>query len=177
MATKTYLTPHFTLEEMTASPTAKANGIDNTPTAKHIEALTLLCIKTLEPLRAALGKPIRVNSGYRCRALNKRVGGARTSQHQKGEAADIEVKGMTAQQLFDFILKSGVPFDQVIQEFDSWVHISFSATQERRQAYYARVKNGRTVYEPTPVNKLSEHIGILADAPGNFENDLKMLQQ
>jgi len=177
MANKTYLTPHFTLEEMTASPTARANGIDNTPTAKQIEALTLLCIKTLEPLRVAIGKPIRVNSGYRCRALNKRVGGARTSQHQKGEAADIEVKGMTAQQLFDFILKSGICFDQVIQEFDSWVHISFSATQERRQAFMARAKNGRTVYEPVKINKLSDHIGILADAPGTHENDLEMLKQ
>lgn len=145
---KTYLTPHFTLEEMTASATAKANGIDNTPSAKQVEALRLLCINTLEPLRVLIDKPIRISSGYRCRALNKRVGGARTSQHQKGEAADIQVRDMDTQTLFDFIIKSGVPFDQVIQEFDSWVHISFSATQQRKQAYYARVKNGRTVYEP-----------------------------
>jgi len=141
------LTPHFTLNEMKASKTAEMLGIKNEPSWQQIEALTLLCLKTLEPIRALVGKPVRVTSGYRCQKLNKQVGGAQTSQHQKGEAADIHVDGLKTQELFDMIVASNIPFDQIIQEFDQWVHISFSKTRERRSVLYAlRDKNGKVYY-------------------------------
>ena len=144
------LSPHFTLEEMTASKTADANKIDNTPTSEHVQALALLCVNVLEPLRMHIARPIKVTSGYRCPALNKLVGGAKQSQHQRGEAVDIQVKGVTVGQLFDAILKSGIPFDQIIQEFDEWVHVSFSAKRQRRSVLYAyRDFTGKVCYTKT----------------------------
>lgn len=145
------LTSHFTLKEMTASKTADLYGIKNEPRPEHIQALTLLCFKTLEPIRAMIGKPIRVTSGYRSPKLNRAVGGSRTSQHVHGQAADIQVNGMTVQELFDKIVASGIPFDQIIQEFDSWVHISFSKSRQRRSILYAyKDAKNKTVYTRKP---------------------------
>lgn len=144
---KTYLTPHFTLEEMTNSQKAAQHGIDNRPNPEQIQALTLLCIKVLEPVRELTGGPIFVTSGFRSYQVNQLVGGTKSSQHRKGEAADIHSKRMTIQSLFELIVKSDIPFDQVIQEFDEWVHVSFSATRQRRQALIARRVNGRVKYK------------------------------
>lgn len=87
------LSPHFTLEEMVRSQTAERDpdlrALQRQPPAEVVESLTYLCRTTLEPLRAALGAPLRVNSGYRCRQLNRRVGGSPRSQHMVGEAADL----------------------------------------------------------------------------------------
>jgi len=144
---KTYLTPHFTLEEMTYSKNAAIAKIDNKPSQQHIEALTLLCIKVLEPLRVIVDAPINVTSGYRTPTVNRLAGGSRTSQHKKGEAADIKIKGLAAQELFEIICKSDLPFDQVIQEFDQWVHVSFSVKRQRRSMLYAtKNEEGETVY-------------------------------
>lgn len=141
------LSANFTLSEMIKSDTAVSLRIDNRPTSEVITALTLLCINVLQPLRDKIGKPIRVSSGYRSRALNRAIkGAAQNSQHQKGEAADISVDGMSTDDLFQYILKSGIVYDQVIQEFDRWVHISFSATANRSRAYYAKKVNGQTKY-------------------------------
>lgn len=90
------LSENFTLEEFTRSDTATRLGIDNTPGEKELEALRILVERTLQPLRDRLGIPVHVNSGYRCPELNEAVGGVPTSQHQKGEAADLSVDGKPA---------------------------------------------------------------------------------
>jgi len=144
------ITENFSLREMIHSDIAVRDGIVNEPNEKELKNLTALCENVLQPLRDKLGVPVRVSSGFRCRALNshKEVGGAANSQHLRAEAADIHAKGYTPQQLFDFIIKSGIVYDQLIQEFDEWVHISFSRWRPNRQkAIYAiRTKSGRVRY-------------------------------
>lgn len=90
----TQLTEHFTLEELTVSPTAKRLGLPNTPTAEHIANMKYCCEKILEPVRAHFGKPVQVNSSYRAPAVNKAVGGSKTSQHVNGQAIDFEIPGI-----------------------------------------------------------------------------------
>jgi hypothetical protein len=113
------------------------------------QSLTALIEKVLDPLREAYGKPIIVTSGYRCEKLNKAVGGAASSQHVKGEAADIRSVQDTPEENkkpFDLIVKLGLPFDQLINEYNyDWVHVSFGA-RHRRQKLKAVKKNGRTQY-------------------------------
>lgn len=125
---------YFTIKEMTKSSTAKANGIDNTPSDEEIAKLQKLIEAVLDPLREWYGKPIRVNSGFRCEALNEAVGGSDTSQHRLGEAADITVgtkKGN--KKLFKYI-KDNLPFDQLINESNfSWVHVSYREGRLRKQ--------------------------------------------
>ena len=112
-------------------------------------SLTALIEKVLDPLREAYGKPIIVNSGYRCPKLNAAVGGAASSQHVKGEAADIRSVADTPEEnkkLYDLIIKLGLPYDQLINEHNyDWVHVSFGA-RHRRQKLKAVTKNGKTVY-------------------------------
>lgn len=125
---------YFTIEEMTKSSTATAKHIDNTPNQTVIDNLTKLIEAVLDPLREWYGKPIRVNSGYRCEALNKAVGGSDTSQHRLGEAADITVGSKTEnEKLFNYI-KDNLPFDQLINESNfSWVHVSYREGRLRKQ--------------------------------------------
>ena len=121
------LSRHFTLEELTASTTAQAEHIDNQPTAAGIAALRALCTTVLDPLRDALGQPIKVTSGYRGPALNRRVKGAAKSQHLTGEAADLQSPGLSVLALFQLAIRLRLPFDQIIYEVNGaakWVHIS-----------------------------------------------------
>lgn len=138
------LTPHFTLAEMTSSQTAVREGIDNTPNSAQIINLQRLCLNILEPLEVS-GKVLIVSSGFRCVELNKRIGGASTSQHCNGEAADINAKGFNVEQLYQYLKHSGLPFDQLIQEFGQWVHVSYS-DRNRRECLRATKVNGKTVY-------------------------------
>ena len=85
------LTEHFTLAEFERSATAQACSINNTVPLQYIPTLQQLCREVLEPLRAFVGGPIVISSGYRCNALNVKVGGAYASQHTLGEAADIQL--------------------------------------------------------------------------------------
>jgi len=130
------LSEHFTLEEMTRSEYAIRKGIDNTPNDAIIYNLQAVCMG-LEVIRKALGKSIHVSSGYRSPEVNKGIGGAVTSQHTVGQAADINVSGMTAEELYVFIkqlVNSGqLKVDQCIQEFGAWVHISFTFPGERNE--------------------------------------------
>lgn len=125
---------YFTIEEMTKSSTAKANGIDNTPSEEGVLKLQKLIEAVLDPLREWYGKPIKVNSGYRCEALNKAIGGAKSSQHMLGEAADITVGSKEEnEKLFDYI-KDNLEFDQLINESNfSWVHVSYREGRLRKQ--------------------------------------------
>lgn len=120
--------------ELCASTTADAHNIKNTPPLQETGNLKALAENVLDPLREWYGKPIYVNSGYRNPQLNRLVGGAPSSQHMKGEAADITA-GSKAEnkKLFDYI-KSNLPFDQVIDEKDySWVHVSFKRDGSNRK--------------------------------------------
>jgi hypothetical protein len=140
---------YFTIRELIKSTTAIERHIDNSPSKEVERSLTALVEKILDPLREAYGKPIIVTSGYRCARLNKVVGGAPSSQHVKGEAADIRSVQDTPEEnrkLYDLIVKLKLPFDQLINEhgFD-WVHVSFGA-RHRRQQLRAVWKNGKTIY-------------------------------
>lgn len=139
------LSEHFTLEEMVRSEYAARNGIDNTPGDTVVLNLTSLCRNTLEPLREIVKKSIHVSSGYRSPAVNEGIGGAKTSQHIEGKAADIVVDGMSIDELFDIACKF-VPFDQCIHEFSQWVHISFNGESNRKQILWAVKVDGKTKY-------------------------------
>ena len=89
----TPVTMHFTIEELYASETAKRLGIDNKPSVQKMINLVYLAANVLEPLRVAMGEPVKISSGYRCEKLNKAVGGVYNSQHLKGQAADICIDG------------------------------------------------------------------------------------
>ena len=119
------LSENFTLEELTASETAERHGIDNTPNNDVLMNLRRLAL-FLEEVRKVVGMPLRINSAYRSPEANAKVGGKSTSQHCRGAAADIKVKGMTPDQVVQAIIKAKLPYDQVIREFDSWTHVSIS---------------------------------------------------
>lgn len=143
------LTNNFSYEEMTRSVTARNRGIDNTPDATQIASLRMLCIKVLQPCREHLGEPIVVQSGFRSSKLNKRIGGAKNSQHTRGEAADISCQNNKA--VFDFI-HDNLPFDQLIWEFGNddqpeWIHVSHALGENRGEVLRAFKKGNKTVYQ------------------------------
>lgn len=149
------LTKNFSVAELSRSEAATRLGVDNTPPPEAIENLRALCEKVLQPLREAMGKPMRVNSGYRGPAANKAVGGSSTSQHCKGEAADIEFDGFDNKLLAQKIVDLKLPFDQIILEFykpgdpnSGWVHVSHKrGGKQRGEVLRAVSKDGKTVYE------------------------------
>ena len=128
---------YFTIEELTRSTTASLRGIDNTPSQQVINNLIELVDNVLDPLREAWGKPIKVNSGYRCCALNKAVGGVPASQHMLGQAADITGGSREAnRELYSLLKRLNLPVDQAINEHDfTWLHISYSPRHRRH--YFA----------------------------------------
>lgn len=120
---------NFSISELIYSDYAVTHKINNMPDINSLDNMLILIVKCLQPLRDKLGKPIRITSGYRCKVLNKAVKGATNSEHLYGRAVDISVAGMTVKQLFDFIVKSGLKFTQLIEEHSgsaSWVHISYN---------------------------------------------------
>ena len=125
----TKLTEHFSLEEMYHSDTANAKKINNKPNAQETEHLKELCEKILEPLRVKIGLPIKVNSGYRGPKLNAAIpGSSKTSAHQYGYAADIVCPAYgNAKEFCKYVVKflndNKIAFDQVLYEYDSWVHV------------------------------------------------------
>lgn len=128
---------HFTIAELCRSEKAKKLNIYNEPTATVADNLVRLVENVLDPLRIAYGKPIKVNSGYRSKALNRAVGGVANSQHIEGKAADIVGTPNTQKEnkrLFELIQRLNLPFDQVIDESDfSWVHVSYDRNRQRKQ--------------------------------------------
>lgn len=135
------LSEHFTIAEMTISETAARQGIDNTPSLAVIDNLKLTAA-TLEQIRTLVGKPVIVTSGYRSPAVNKAVGGASNSAHVLGLAADINVPGYTPKALANLIKDSGIQFDQLILEFDRWVHVGLAAGKLRNQLLTIRTGTG-----------------------------------
>lgn len=124
------LSDHFTLEELTHSEVAERKNLDNTPNATEIANLTRLA-GLLEQVRSLLNKPIMLNSGFRSKAVNDSVGSKDTSQHRIGCAADIRVPGMTPKQVVQACIDANIPYDQIIEEFGSWTHISVPDTAAR----------------------------------------------
>jgi zinc D-Ala-D-Ala carboxypeptidase len=129
------LTSHFTLEEMLESQTARRWNIQEqfNPPDEVVQNLKLLCVNILEPLRKYINRPIVISSGYRCAEVNKRVGGQPTSQHIKGQAADIHCVGISNSILFKDIKDIDLPYSQLIWEFGTikepaWVHVSYDGT-------------------------------------------------
>lgn len=136
------LSKNFTLDEMTASATAKAKGIANRPLTQHIVNMTALCLNVLQPLRDAMREPIKIGSGYRCGLLNEAVGGVKNSQHMSGQAADLCIDGnlRKGRKWFDYI-KEHLDFDQLIWEHNSkgtyWVHVSYRNDGNNRRQVIA----------------------------------------
>ena len=128
------MTPHFTLAELTAT---SHRQFDNTPNEAETANLQRLA-EFLEQVKEALdGKPIMVNSAFRSKQVNDSVGSKDTSQHRIGCAADIRVPGMTPDAVVRAVIAAGLPYDQIIREFDAWTHISVPNTPDgtpRRQA-------------------------------------------
>lgn len=127
---------YFTFNELTKSESAKKKGINNIPNDVEKQNLELLVNNILDPLREAYGKPIIVSSGFRCKQLNSAVGGAKTSQHVLGQAADIHSKSNSKKdnkEIFDLIKSLELPYDQLINEYDySWIHVSYSKRNRRQ---------------------------------------------
>jgi len=128
------LSPHFTLDELTHTDHRQ---FDNTPNATEMANLVRLAA-FLEDVKTVLGgKPVMINSAFRCKAVNDAVGSRDTSQHRIGCAADIRVPGMTPDEVVKAVRAAGLGYDQVIREFDRWTHISIPNNPEdkpRQQA-------------------------------------------
>ena len=134
----TQISKNFSLEELTASQTAKAKGIKNLPGTQEVCALCALVHHVLQPLRDAMGEAIKIGSGYRSPALNKAVGGVSNSQHMKGEAVDLCIDGDKAKgRRWMTWIMAHCQFDQIIWEHNSkgsyWVHVSFRADGKNRK--------------------------------------------
>lgn len=146
------LSENFTMAEFIKSDTAKREGIDNTPEGEHLENAKALFENVVQKVRDHFG-PTVLNSGYRCPELNQAVRGSKTSQHCKGEAADIEVRGVANGDLAQWIVDN-LDFDQVILEFytpgepsSGWVHVSYKADGTNRKSILTASRiDGKTVY-------------------------------
>jgi hypothetical protein len=147
------LTNNFTLAELTKSQTAERLNIDNYPEAHYIDNLQALCVHVLQPIRD-FDKPVVISSGYRSPELSQKIGSSSRSQHCRGQAADIEIPGVSNKELADYIFES-LSFDQVILEFHNpeelnsgWVHVSYVNHENNRHSYLLAEKdeNGKVRY-------------------------------
>ena len=146
------LTNNFSLAEMVKSETALRHDMDNTPGEAEIENLKRLAEKVLQPVRDHYGKGVKVNSGYRHPEVNAKVGGSKTSDHCKGQAADIEIPGVPNADLAKWISEN-LEYTQLILEFytpgipdSGWVHVSYNPADLKKQNLTATKKDGKTVY-------------------------------
>ena len=138
------LTEHFSLGELVASQVSTRKGIDNAP-APDVVANLMRLATLLEQVRLLVGAPITISSGYRSPELNKAVGGAASSAHLTGLAADISTAKLAPKALAMLIRQSGIVFDQLIYE-GTWVHIALSAGAPRRQVLTAKFGGGAVSY-------------------------------
>jgi hypothetical protein len=152
------LSNYVSLAEVTKSDTAKRKGISNEPTPEHLENLKTICTEVFDKVREHFGVPIYISSGYRSEALNKAIGGSKTSDHNLGRALDLDQdgrgNGVTNMEVFEFI-KDNLEFDQVIGEFQradgnfDWVHVGYRKGANRKQILVAyRDAAGKTKYKP-----------------------------
>ena len=124
---------NFLISELIKSDIAIKYNINNMPDINALDNMLNLIFYCLQPLRDKLNQPIIITSGFRNSKINKLVKGKSNSQHLKGQAVDFIVRGMTINQIIEFIRNSKIEFDQLINEYDRWVHISFNKDNNRRQ--------------------------------------------
>jgi hypothetical protein len=141
---------YFTIKELCYSDTAKLHKIDNTPTEEIINNLTEFTDNVLDVIREAWGSAIKVNSGYRCEKLNKKVGGSKTSSHKYGFAVDLKPVNGLINDFFEFVktylIENGIAFDQLIDEYSGnshWVHIGYKNSQGEQRKQIKIYKNGK----------------------------------
>ena len=128
------ISKHITFKEATFSATAQRLGIKNEPTLEHLKAMITVAEKCFEPLREWYGKPLRINSFYRGKDLNRAVKGSLSSQHCKGEAIDIDAGSVAENKKIHDWIKANLEFTQLINEYNySWVHVSFDAKNLKKQ--------------------------------------------
>ena len=146
------LTANFTLAEMMKSDTALRHDMDNTPGEAEIANLKTLCEKVLQPVRDHFQTGVKVNSGFRHPEVNAKVGGSKTSDHCKGQAADIEIPGIANADLAVWIMDN-LEYTQLILEFytpgvpdSGWVHVSYDPANLKKQNLTAAKQGGKTVY-------------------------------
>ena len=146
------LTANFSLEELTKSETALRFDLDNEPNDEQLANLVALCECILQPVRDHFGKGVKVNSGLRTPEVNAKVGGSKTSDHCRGQAADVEIPGVANADLAQWIVDN-LEFRQVILEFytpgipdSGWVHVSYNPADNKKQVLTATKQNGKTVY-------------------------------
>lgn len=135
------LSENISLEECIKSSKALKLRIENIPSSTEIENLKLLAVKCLQPIRSHFNKKLLISSAYRCYALNKAVGGAKTSQHLTGQAVDFIVEGVRIIDVIDYI-RNNLVFDQLIDEYAGekhWIHISYNSKGNRKEVL--RYKN------------------------------------
>jgi hypothetical protein len=146
------LTENFSLHELTKSETALRLNLDNTPDEDTIDSLRLLAQKVLQPVRDHYGMGVKVNSGYRSPESNAAVGGSKTSDHCKGQAADIEIPSVPNAELAQWIMYN-LDYTQLILEFytpgiadSGWVHVSYDPNNLKKQELTAMKVDGKTQY-------------------------------
>ena len=137
------LSNNFLLSELTRSFVAIRHGIDNTPNESQIENIKQLCLNVLQPIRDGVKRRVNISSGFRILKLNRKLKSKDTSHHRALDgyaAADFTIDGMTVEEAYQWIKNSGIEFDQLIQEFDGWVHVSYSTKRENRRICVRAVK-------------------------------------
>lgn len=128
------ISKHITFKEATFSATAQRLGLKNEPTEQHLKAMKLVAEKCFEPLREWYGKPLKINSFYRGKDLNRAVKGSLSSQHCKGEAIDIDAGSIAENKKIHDWIKDNLDFDQIINEYNySWVHVSYTDKKPNRK--------------------------------------------
>jgi hypothetical protein len=146
------LSANFSLKELTKSDAATRLGIDNQPDDETIDNLKMLCEKVLQPVRDHFGKSVTVNSGFRSSETNQAIGGSKSSDHVKGQAADIEIPGVANAELAQWIMDN-LDYTQLILEFytqgipdSGWVHVSYNPDRLIKQELTAVKVAGKTQY-------------------------------
>ena len=124
---------NFKISELVHSDRAKEKNINNMPDLVALDNMLNLIYFCLQPVRELIKKPMIITSGYRCKKLNTLVGGSENSQHMRGQAVDFIIQGMKPAQIVEIIKNSDIPFDQLINEYESWVHISYVKDFNRRK--------------------------------------------
>tara|TARA_R110002051_G_scaffold305684_1_gene375815 strand:+ start:75 stop:512 length:438 start_codon:yes stop_codon:yes gene_type:complete len=141
------LSNNLSLKEVTKSVTATRKGISNEPTQQHLQNLTIIANEVFQPIREHFNEPIYISSGYRSRALNKAIGGSKSSHHCKGMALDLDQDyrntNVTNEQIFNYI-KDNLEFTQLINENNySWVHVSYDSRDLKKEML--ELKNGKYI--------------------------------
>lgn len=126
---------NFKISELIHSDTAVLHNINNMPDINSLDNMLDLIFYVLQPIRDRLKKPIIITSGYRCKKVNELINGSDSSQHCKGQAVDFVVQGMKPSEVVQFIRNTYIEYDQLINEYNKWVHISFNKGHNRQQYF------------------------------------------